>query len=71
MNPAEGLQMHFLNLQLYATKRCSACWDADAVRHKPSLNGRFAHINAKFLRNPKSLHPFDGQSFISEELLRR
>lgn len=31
MNPAEGLQMHLLSLQLYITKRCSACWGADAV----------------------------------------
>lgn len=32
MNPAEGLQMHFLSLQLYVTKRRSAPQGADAVK---------------------------------------
>lgn len=32
MNPAEGLQMHFLSLQLYVTKRRSAPQGADTVK---------------------------------------
>lgn len=71
MNPAEGLQMHFLSLQLYVTKRRSAPQGADTVKCTNSdLMVRLTHKNVKFLRNPKSLRPFDGQSFLSEELLR-
>lgn len=58
MNPAEGLQMHFLSLHLYGTKKHSAPRGADAVKcTNPALMvGSFTSMSSfSEIRNPCAL----------------